>query len=128
MGSMIRVNRDKSGTIYSIQRYCVHDGPGIRTTVFFKGCPLGCVWCHNPESIAPEPELLVYENRCVHCGRCVEVCPERSRQEGSEPVRCRACGRCAEACPAEARRIAADFGLDWDEEWRTAAQKRGPFD
>ena len=65
----------ESGLIFNIQRYSIHDGPGIRATVFLKGCPLRCAWCHNPEGISPEPEVVVIENRCIHCGQCRAVCP-----------------------------------------------------
>ena len=81
--------------IVEIKRFAVHDGPGIRTTVFFKGCPLKCVWCHNPESIRPHPQLAFYESKCLHCGLCDEACPS--------PEDCSLCGACAEACPAGAR-------------------------
>ncbi len=66
----------QSGWVLNIQRYSIHDGPGIRTTVFLKGCPARCWWCHNPESQSAEPELLVLQGRCVRCGACVEACPE----------------------------------------------------
>ena len=58
------------GEIFNIQKFCVNDGPGIRTTVFFKGCPLHCAWCHNPESQFPNKQILFYEDKCTHCGRC----------------------------------------------------------
>ena len=81
--------------IIEIKRFAVHDGPGIRTTVFFKGCPLKCLWCHNPESIRPHPQLAFYESKCLHCGLCKEVCPS--------PEDCGLCGACADICPAGAR-------------------------
>lgn len=62
------------GTVFNIQRFCVNDGPGIRTTVFMKGCPLGCMWCHNPESHRPEPELMFYKDKCINCGNCAALC------------------------------------------------------
>ena len=62
-----------NGTIFNIQRFCINDGPGIRTTVFLKGCPLKCIWCHNPESQAIEPEIMFYKDKCTKCGRCVNV-------------------------------------------------------
>ena len=60
------------GTIFDIQRFCIHDGPGIRTTVFLKGCPLRCIWCHNPESRAKAAEVLFYKERCTQCGECIK--------------------------------------------------------
>ena len=93
--------------IFSIQRASFVDGPGIRTTVFFKGCNLRCVWCHNPESWAPQPQLMFYKNRCLACGRCVEACPLHAVRNDftSMPHLCAVCGRCAEACPGGAREI-----------------------
>ena len=64
--------------IFDIKRFAVHDGDGIRTTVFFKGCPLKCVWCHNPEGIAYKPQLAYYKNKCVSCGECVSICPQNA--------------------------------------------------
>jgi pyruvate formate lyase activating enzyme len=95
------------GTIFDIQRYSIQDGPGIRTTVFFKGCPLSCPWCHNPESHAPQPEVWMIEGRCNECGRCVEDCPNPS-PDGSpafEASNCIRCGSCVAACAAEARQV-----------------------
>ncbi len=96
-----------TGNVFDIQRFSIHDGPGIRTTVFLKGCPLRCLWCHNPESWKPSPELMVNPEKCVQCGRCVEVCPQgvhriTNDQKTFDRSLCRACGRCAEACPAKA--------------------------
>ncbi len=100
----------ESGLIFNVQKYSLHDGPGIRTTVFLKGCPLCCAWCHNPESQSARPELMVMENRCAACGECRRVCPfGRSVQgEGALPARmaeCTVCGQCAEACPTNARQV-----------------------
>jgi pyruvate formate lyase activating enzyme len=93
-----------TGRIFNVQRYSVHDGPGIRTTVFLKGCPARCLWCHNPESQSFEPEVLVVETRCVSCGTCATVCPHGVPPPGSGL--CDACGACVDACPAGARWLA----------------------
>ena len=94
--------------VFDIQRFSVHDGPGIRTTVFLKGCPLRCRWCQNPESMAPGPELLFYPDLCAGCGACAEACPRWDETVGpvARPEACSACGACAEVCPTGARRIA----------------------
>ena len=96
------------GTIFNIQRFCVHDGPGIRTTVFFKGCPLRCAWCHNPESQRGSREILFDASKCVLCGACATVCPEHlhafSESSGHTFDRdgCVRCGACASVCYAGA--------------------------
>lgn len=91
-------------------RFATHDGPGIRTTVFFKGCPLACWWCHNPEGQELRPTALYSAKRCRHCGDCVAACPERAIEETGGVLRtrenCRRCGACADACQSEARQIA----------------------
>ncbi|HSD29038.1 MAG TPA: glycyl-radical enzyme activating protein [Vicinamibacteria bacterium] len=92
------------GRIFDVQRFSLRDGPGIRTTVFLKGCPARCLWCHNPESQSFAPELLVVETRCVSCGTCATVCPQGAPPPGSGL--CTACGGCVDACPAGARRLA----------------------
>ena len=89
----------QAGLVFHIMRFSLDDGPGIRTTVFLKGCPLRCSWCHNPESWKPSPEVLFFEERCRHCGDCAAVCPHALES-------CEACGRCVEACLAEARQLA----------------------
>lgn len=89
------------GLVFNIQRFSVHDGPGLRTTVFLKGCPARCPWCHNPESQVHAPELLTFPERCIDCGTCRQVCPH-----GTNVTECTACGTCADACPAGAREIA----------------------
>ena len=86
------------GMLFDIQRASTVDGPGFRTTVFFKGCNLRCAWCHNPESQSAVPQLLFYQERCTHCGLCERVCPYGLKK-------CDLCGKCADACPQEARSL-----------------------
>jgi pyruvate formate lyase activating enzyme len=98
------------GMIFNLQRYSVQDGPGIRTTVFLKGCPLRCAWCHNPEGISPDREMVILENRCVACLECRRVCSfgAAEPEAGVLPVRderCHFCGQCIDACPTEARQM-----------------------
>lgn len=94
------------GLVFNIQRFSIHDGPGIRTTVFLKGCPLRCKWCSNPESQASYPEIMTYDEKCIGCRKCVDACPlkaitfgERGRQ--IDRAKCDQCLRCARVCPAE---------------------------
>jgi pyruvate formate lyase activating enzyme len=94
-----------AGICFDIQRFSIHDGPGIRTTVFLKGCPLTCPWCHNPEGRTPGPEIHLFPDRCIACGTCHDVCPT------DDPARCLRCGECAEKCPADARRL---VGRTWN--------------
>jgi len=100
-----------TGLVFDVQRFSVHDGPGIRSTVFLKGCPLACRWCHNPEGMRTAPEILVTPDRCIACRACVEACPHdlpsgiAAGWAGSKDL-CEACGLCAEACPTGARRMA----------------------
>lgn len=96
------------GMIFAIERFSLNDGPGIRTTIFLKGCPLNCRWCHNPESKSPRPQLALFRDQCLLCGACAALCDNHSIQAGEHRVRfdsCRACGRCAEVCPADALKI-----------------------
>lgn len=92
--------------ISAIQHYALDDGPGIRTTVFLKGCPLVCLWCHNPETISPEPEIAFQAGKCVSCGDCVKACRFDAIHLASavriDRTRCDACGSCADVCPARA--------------------------
>lgn len=102
------------GRIFNIQKYSIHDGPGIRTTVFLKGCPLSCIWCHNPESQSLEQEVLFYDRRCIGCGKCMEVCKQGAiyMQDGImhyDRDKCTSCGSCAEVCYPKAREIAGDL-------------------
>jgi pyruvate formate lyase activating enzyme len=99
-----------TGLIFHIQRFSVNDGPGIRTTVFFKGCPLRCRWCHNPESISPFSQLLLREERCIRCGECASFCRNGAirKIDGTYVTDrdiCLVCGTCLAACNAEAREI-----------------------
>lgn len=99
------------GLIFDVMRFSLHDGPGIRTTVFLKGCPLRCWWCHNPESQRRAPELLQFTDRCTLCGDCVAACPYGALhiENGalvSDPSLCRTSGECVQACAVEARRMA----------------------
>ncbi|MBO4216960.1 MAG: glycyl-radical enzyme activating protein [Clostridia bacterium] len=96
--------------ISDIKRFAVHDGRGIRTTVFFKGCPLRCVWCHNPESIGFKPQIAYYGDKCVGCGECEKVCgngAQRMTEAGHffDRSACSACGRCEEVCLGEAIKL-----------------------
>ncbi|MHB8899360.1 MAG: glycyl-radical enzyme activating protein [Thermoguttaceae bacterium] len=108
-----------TGRIFNIQRFSIHDGPGIRTTVFFKGCPLRCIWCGNPESITPEPSLSWLPEKCIACGDCLDRCPAGALQAGSDGKtlldrgRCTACGRCAEVCdPKALELVGRDMTVD----------------
>ncbi len=93
--------------VFEIKRFAVHDGDGIRTTVFFKGCPLKCVWCHNPEGIGFKGQLAYYAHKCISCGECVSVCPAGAHEMSGdghffEREKCIACGKCTEVCLGDA--------------------------
>jgi pyruvate formate lyase activating enzyme len=90
-----------TGTVFNIQRYSLHDGPGIRTTVFLKGCPARCWWCHNPESQSALPEIACSENRCIACDACLLSCHDSLKPKEA----CTLCGACSEACPTGAREM-----------------------
>ena len=95
------------GVVTNIQRFSIHDGPGIRTTVFLKGCNLRCFWCHNPETWSPRPELQTFPAKCIGCGACLSACPQGAHVmvDGAKVYdreKCVACGQCAETCYAEA--------------------------
>jgi pyruvate formate lyase activating enzyme len=97
--------------VFNVQKYSIHDGDGIRTTIFFKGCPINCAWCHNPESQRFDKELLYFKDRCSGCGKCVQRCPNGANTmiDGKAELdrsKCNACGVCADWCITQARSIA----------------------
>ena len=113
------VNYDLTATVFNIQTYSIHDGPGIRTTVFLKGCPLRCLWCANPESNLTKPQLMTYSSKCTGCGLCTQKCPKGAISIGpyqsgdtvkyiaiTDRTKCVDCGACISVCPAEAREMA----------------------
>ncbi len=102
--------RAVTGTIFNVQPYSIHDGPGIRTTIFLKGCPLNCWWCQNPESRARRPQLFFDAQKCAGCGACVEVCPVHAislqdARSRTDRALCDGSGRCVEVCPHQARTL-----------------------
>jgi pyruvate formate lyase activating enzyme len=102
------------GLVFDIQKYAIHDGPGIRTLVFLKGCPLRCIWCQNPESQLMQPELMFNNEKCSGCGQCIPVCPEGAIEMSQGQSRtnrelCNGCGKCVEVCPNEARILVGKY-------------------
>lgn len=98
---------DIKGIVFDIKGFAVHDGPGIRTTVFLKGCPLRCDWCHNPESQSSQPVLAQFKRNCIGCGKCLQRCPHGALSRSEDGIvidrgLCQACGECANTCYAEA--------------------------
>lgn len=121
---------DKNALVFDIQKFCIHDGPGIRTNIFFKGCTLKCSWCANPESQSFEPELFVNKVKCIGCGNCVEAClngtiSEKDGQLIFDRTECVNCGKCVEVCHSDARKL---YGEEYTiEEMITEADKDRPF-
>lgn len=100
----------KTATVFEIKRFAIHDGDGIRTTVFFKGCPLKCVWCHNPEGISKKAEIGYYAHKCKNCGECVSICTEKCHKIENgvhtfDREKCIACGKCADVCLGDALKL-----------------------
>ena len=103
---MVQINHEK-GMVFNIQKYSIHDGRGIRTLVFMKGCPLRCRWCSNPESQTFSEEIMFIKNKCIGCGKCVKVCPQKATDAKTFEIDrniCTACGNCAEVCYANAKK------------------------
>lgn len=120
------------GLIFNIQRFSIHDGPGIRTTVFFKGCSLRCFWCHNPEGRLPRPEIQFFPERCIACGECVSICPNHAhRLENNLHLfireNCQTCGNCVEICPANALELIGRY-MTIDEVMGTILRDRVFYD
>ncbi|MBR5050237.1 MAG: 4Fe-4S binding protein, partial [Desulfovibrio sp.] len=104
-----------SAKIFNVQKYSIYDGPGIRTIVFFSGCPLSCLWCSNPEGQRLEPAVRLFQNLCAACGACVPACPEGLHAIAGEPpvhtvkgAGCTGCGACVQACPEKALAISGE--------------------
>ena len=118
---MAEINWGLTGLVFDIRRFSIHDGPGIRTSVFTKGCPLNCLWCHNPEGINCRQELLYFANKCIGCGSCVAVCDQKAivliepdKKIEIDRIACNLCGKCVEVCPTEA--------LHMDSQWMTVRE------
>ena len=113
-GEEVASSNDERGIVFNIQRFSIHDGPGIRTTVFLKGCPLHCPWCQNPESIRLLPEIITRDIKCIRCGKCVDICSQGAifiREEGRviEWEKCNYCLKCAEVCPSRSIEVSGEY-------------------
>ena len=98
----------ETGIVFNLQKFCIHDGDGIRTCVFLKGCPLRCIWCHNPESLDREPTLSFDKRKCSSCGRCIPECSAREIDDGTLKInreKCVKCGKCTELCLNDANEL-----------------------
>ena len=109
------VETDRHGAVvFDVKRYAINDGPGIRVTIFLKGCPLSCRWCHNPESISPKVQKMYSQNKCIGCGECVSICPIEACELTADGIItdnsiCLRCGLCAEVCPALATEMSGHY-------------------
>ena len=106
--------QEGGGLVFDIKRYSINDGPGIRLTIFFKGCPLNCQWCHNPESISPKIQKLFTASKCIGCGECCRVCPVKACSLTPDGIvtdnsLCTLCGKCAEVCPTLATEMSGRY-------------------
>lgn len=120
------------GLVTQIQRFSLQDGPGIRTTVFLKGCNMRCDWCHNPETLSFEKELMFYENKCIGCGQCFQVCPTGAQKAENgrhiiDRTLCGRCGRCAEECFAGAL-VLCGQSMDTEEVMREILQDKAYYE
>jgi len=115
---MSKANYETEGIVFDIQRYSIHDGPGIRTIVFLKGCPLSCRWCSNPESQRLRPEVLFHRKNCIACGKCVPVCKAGALSTANpafvDRERCVGCGACAAVCPTDALVLKGKIMTVWE--------------
>ncbi|MBO7405845.1 MAG: glycyl-radical enzyme activating protein [Clostridia bacterium] len=107
-----------TGCVFNIQKFSIHDGPGIRTTVFLKGCPLRCIWCHNPEGLERSVEIEFEQTKCIGCGACVPACPRgcqtlTAEGRGFDRAECISCGHCADVClPGSLKRVGREMTVD----------------
>ena len=107
-------NSEEKGVVFNIQRFAIQDGPGIRTTVFFKGCPLHCNWCSNPESVKLHPEIITRDVKCIRCGKCIEACPQKAISVVEDVrvidwAKCDYCLKCAEVCPSKSIEAVGEY-------------------